>query len=187
MFMGYNTNFEGKLSLDRSLDEQTKVFLNKLNKTRRVKRDVNRIAIKEDISYEEAITKYGFEGEFYFSEEQTHTKTESGIIRRVKDDTVIENNKPPSRQPSLWCQWKPTDDGKYIMWDGLDKFYEADKWIEYIIVNILEPKGYILNGRIKCIGEENPDLWYINVINNQVNVEIENRDGFFNILVKRFK
>ena len=52
--MGYNTSFEGNFLLNKELDESTFLFLQQLNKTRRMKRNVD--------------AQYGIDGEFYVFE-----------------------------------------------------------------------------------------------------------------------
>ena len=70
--------------------------------------------------------------------------------------------------PSYYCQWIPTKDGKYLEWDENEKFYNYIQWLEYIIENILKPKGYILNGEVTWEGEESPDFGKIIIKNNVI-------------------
>lgn len=141
--MGYNTDFRGKFELNKKLDDYTFDFLKDLNTTRRTKRNIG--------------PEFGIEGEFYFKDD---------------DVGIIDNNKPPSTQPGLWCQWTPVheEDKDVIEWDGGEKFYDYIEWIEYIISKILEPKGYILNGNVCFNGEEANDYGVINIVNNNVTV-----------------
>jgi hypothetical protein len=60
--MGYDTHFEGSFSIDRSLDDETEKLLHMLSTTRRMKRSLEKIANKEGISTDEALTKYGLDG-----------------------------------------------------------------------------------------------------------------------------
>lgn len=41
--MGYTTDFEGTLKLNKKLDKETKLFLTKLAQTRRMKRDAAKL------------------------------------------------------------------------------------------------------------------------------------------------
>ena len=147
--MGYTTDFSGRFEIDRQVDYETGKLLNGLNQTRRVARDVD--------------DKYGIEGEFYVEGE--------GNRGQDRDDTIIDYNRPPKTQPSLWCQWELTEDGKYIRWDGGEKFNEYIEWIEYIIEKILDPKGYILNGEVEWFGENYDDRGLIIVKDNVVSVK----------------
>jgi len=92
----------------------------------------------------------------------------SGYAGQDHEDNVIDHNRPPSTQPSLWCQWRPNEEGDAIEWDGGEKFYEYIPWITYIIKSILAPKGYVLNGDVKWRGEEWEDTGTISIVENQV-------------------
>lgn len=166
--MGFTTKFVGEFILDRELDNETFRLLQNLAKTRRVSRDTSVLVRKENISEQDVLEKYGTEGEFYFSDKSGHI-LEKGIYKRVKDETVLNRNLPPSSQPGLWCGWVPSEDRKKIVWNGLVKFYESVEWIEYIINRILSPKGYDINGEMKCFGEEPADVWEIHIKDNKVN------------------
>jgi DNA-dependent RNA polymerase auxiliary subunit epsilon len=140
--MGYTTEFFGKFSTDKEVDEKTYALLVGLSKTRRMKRRVEE--------------KYGIEGEFFIDGEE---------------DTIVDYNKPPSSQPSLWCQWSIQPDHKTVVWDEVEKFYYYVEWLEYIITKILEPRGYKLNGGVNWRGEEDYDFGSIVVENNVIKVD----------------
>jgi hypothetical protein len=144
--MGYTTDFVGHFSIDRPLDEETKVFLQKLARTRRMVRRLD--------------SKYGIEGEFYVDG--------SGSFGQGHDSSIVDYNKPPCTQPGLWCQWTPSDDGLRIEWDGGEKFYNYVEWIQYIINRVLHPKNYILNGEVCWQGEEHDDFGKIVIVDNIV-------------------
>jgi hypothetical protein len=147
--MGYTTDFNGEFKLNKKLDTETHTFLDKLAETRRMKRNVD--------------AKYGVEGEFYIDGE--------GFAGQAHEDNVIDHNSPPSTQPSLWLQWRPTDDGTAIEWDGGEKFYEYVEWIEYLIAKILAPRGYTLTGAVQWRGENFDDMGTILIQNNVVTVK----------------
>ena len=144
--MGYSTDFDGTLKLNKKLSEEDHKFLTKLAETRRMARKVD--------------AKYGVEGEFYVDGE--------GMFGQDQEDNVIDHNRPPSTQPSLWLQWVPTEDGMGIEWDGGEKFYNYVEWLEYLIEKILEPRGYIMNGEVYWYGEDREDIGIIKVKDNQV-------------------
>lgn len=145
--MGYTTDFEGRFDLNRTLDPVTFLFLKQLNVTRRMKR-------------RGLAPEYGVDGEFFVGG--------GGFMGQNHEDSIADFNAPPSTQPSLWCQWVPTDDGNAIEWDGGEKFYEYVAWLEYLIEKILEPRGYVLNGSVKWAGEDPRDLGVIDVRDNRV-------------------
>jgi hypothetical protein len=140
--MSYYNEFWGQFELDKELSDEMFDFLKSFNKTRRVVRNVS--------------SEFGVEGEFFVEE---------------NPDTVIDYNTPPSTQPGLWCQWTPTEDGKGIEWDGGDDFYCHAEWIVYLVNKILAPNGYVLNGTVHRVGEEEGDKEKIIVKNNKIYVK----------------
>lgn len=144
--MGYTTEFQGSFTLNKPLDDETYNFLIKFNETRRMARKVD--------------PKYGVEGEFYVDGK--------GFMGQDNDETVIDQNRSPSTQPSLWCQWRPSEDHKTIEWDGNEKFYYYVEWIQYICEKILAPKGYKINGQVKWRGEDFYDTGVILAIDNLI-------------------
>lgn len=154
--MGYTTDFTGKFDLDRPLDDKTFDFLKKLAETRRMKRRLG--------------PEFGVEGEFFVGG--------SGWQNPDGDDSsVVDHNMPPRTQPSLWCQWTPSDDRKSIAWDGVEKFYEYVEWLEWIIKNVLTSqrfteKPYVLNGTVSWEGEDSDDVGEIVVTNNRVKARV---------------
>lgn len=149
--MGYTTDFYGEFYLDKEADPETQRILRGLVQTRRVKRRVD-----------ESI--YGVEGEFYFEAE--------GFRGQDYDNpNIIDYNRPPSTQPSLWCQWELQEDNITIQWDGGEKFYEYVEWIKYIIKKVLKPRKYKLNGEVEWQGEKRDDIGRIIIKNNRVTVK----------------
>lgn len=146
--MGYTTDFEGSFSFDKPLDSETLSFLQKFNETRRMKRKLSK--------------EYGVEGEFYVDG--------TGEFGQGREDNVIDHNSPPRTQPGLWCQWRPTDDGEELEWDGGEKFYNYVEWLQYLIKNFIAPKGYKLNGSVRWRGEEFSDIGTIFITDNKVEV-----------------
>jgi hypothetical protein len=130
--MGYTTEFVGKFSIDKKLDDNTYKLLKGLANTRRMKRKVD--------------AKYGIEGEFYVEGK--------GFAGQDQDETISDYNSPPSTQPGLWCQWTPSPDKKSLEWDGNEKFYAYTIWLQYLIEKILKPRGYKVNGMVTWQGRE---------------------------------
>lgn len=138
--MGYTTDFEGHFTLNKKLTSADHDFLIALNETRRMKRNIE---------------GYGIEGEFYVDDR-------SDILFGQAPD-IVERNKPPKTQPGLWCQWRPTDDGLGIEWDGGEKAYAMSEWLVYLLNRFLIPRGYLLNGIVSAQGEERRDVWELQV------------------------
>ena len=81
---------------------------------------------------------------------------------------IIDDDRPPSTQPSLWCHWAPNADGTALHWNGREKFYEYVAWIEYLVDAFLQPRGYTLNGTVRLQGEDREDTGAIEIEDNLV-------------------
>ena len=158
--MGYTTDFDGRFELDKPLTEQQIKYLNDFSDTRRMKRN-SRIAeqMQDDVRLSVELP-IGIEGEYFVG------STEN--CGQNRDTSVIDTNNPASTQPGLWCNWVPTEDGKYIEWNGGEKFYYYTEWLNYIIKHFLKRWGYTLNGVVSFQGEEEDDNGEIVVENNLV-------------------
>jgi len=142
--MGYTTEFQGEFNIDKPLSDEIYNLINGLNQTRRMKRS----GLSD---------KYGVEGEFYY-----------GDGKDKQGGKIIDQNEPPSTQPSLWLNWKVLDDKQTIVWDEGEKFYHYVEWIGYLIESILKPNGYIVNGEVDWVGEDVFDDGGTIVVKNNV-------------------
>ena len=161
--MGYCTDFSGEFTVNKPLDDETAALMNGLNETRRMKRDITKLAKRLGVSKKEAIEKYGNEGQLYCNLD--------GDCGQSETDDIIDYNTPPSDQPGLWCQWQYDAQSQTIEWDSGEKFYNYIEWIEYLIKAILEPRGYKLNGTVHWWGEEYEDRGNIEIADNKVTVK----------------
>lgn len=155
--MGYNTEFEGFISIEPPLNTAEVEYLTKFSETRRMHRRSG---------------PYFVEGSGFHGQDVT--------------DDVIDNSSPAAGQPGLWCQWIPTEDGTRLVWDQVEKFYESPEWMTYLIDHFLRPDAlasrisdpmfaeftfdHICFGVIRAEGEDSSDLWSLIVVNNQVTV-----------------
>ena len=160
--MGYTTDFDGVFNLDKPLTHEHADYLRAFSYTRRIKRDSKKARALDDPKRKAVGLLVGREGEFFVGSER------DGNYGQGNDDSVVEHNYPPSTQPSLWCQWEPTEENDGIQWDGGEKFYEYTEWLKYIIKNFLEPWGYVLNGEVMWRGEEMTDIGVLVVKDNVV-------------------
>jgi hypothetical protein len=115
-----------------------------------------------------------FEGDFTVTPPLEHQDAmELFAFSDMRHDTPEDCNEPPAGMPGLWCQWVPvdmTEEGlsSAIGWDGGEKFYDYVEWIEWLIANMLGPKGYVLNGIVSWEGEESADMGQIVIKDNVV-------------------
>ena len=178
--MGYTTHFYGELSFDPPVSDELAAYINAFADTRHVKRDVD--AIRQIYpNWEKLCWKgdLGRDGE-YFVGKQIDTKwsdtgSEMSVSQwadyRMVANGILDNNHAPAGVPGLWCHWIINKEGN-LCWSGAEKFYDYDRWLEYLIERFIKPEGYVLNGRIGYIGERGGDLGYLVVTENQVRKEL---------------
>ena len=161
--MGYTTDFCGSLSFNKPVAPWLADYINNFSDTRRMKRDVEKI--------KEMYPNWGdmcFNGELG-EDGQYFVGSRGDYYSGNKDNSIIDYNTPPTGQPGLWCQWV-IENGE-LKWDGGEKFYEYEKWLDYLIDNFFDPLGYVLNGDIEWQGEEYDDFGTIHVENNLVDMQ----------------
>jgi len=164
--MGYTTDFSGSVTIDPPLNEKEIEYINKFSESRRMNRK---------------------NGPYYIG---------TGMCGQDDEPDIIDYNSPPKGQPGLWCQWVPADfdcddDGNPISanaieWDGNEKFYCAEEWLQYIIDHFIgknplaklnQPEefdflqGHEVNGDIYAQGEESDDQWMMEVRDGVVKVK----------------
>ncbi len=153
--MGYSTDFIGRIRIEPALNLEEVTFLKKFADTRRMK-------VKQ--------------GPYFVDQ--------ASALGQDEGPNVHSWNEPSEGQPGLWCQWVPIDDGSALTWSGVEKFYEADKWMTYVIDHFLRPGAkaksagdsqfasftfdHRCDGLVIASGEEYPDLWRIEVASNEV-------------------
>lgn len=149
--MGYSTFYEGQIEITPPLNKDEMDYLSKFRQTRRMHREKG---------------PYFVDG--------------SGFMGQGHDDDVFDFNSPDPSQPGLWCKWEITEDGRFIEWDGGEKFYDDIQWMRYLIDHFLKPDAlakealpflqcnHVMNGTIYSQGEEIDDTWAIHVENNMV-------------------
>jgi hypothetical protein len=147
--MGYTTDFSGTFNLNKELSPKMAQYLTLFNETRRMKRNTDEV--------------FGVDGEFFVFG--------GGDFGQDHEENIVDFNNQPSTQPSLWCQWIPTEDRMGIEWDCGEKFYSYTEWLVYLIHKILAPNGYVLNGVVEWNGEETGDVGEIFVEDNKVFIQ----------------
>lgn len=162
--MGYHTTFSGKFDLNKKLTDEHAEYLAQFSGTRRMRRNANEASVLPDPIRLAVNLPIGTEGGYFVGGD--------GFAGQDNDRSVLDNNTPPKGQPSLWCQWIPSDDRKSIFWDGGEKFYDYEIWLDYIIEHFLKPWGYILNGEVYWYGESDDDRGILEVKDNVVRARI---------------
>lgn len=156
--MGYNTDFYGHIDITPALPEEIARYINNFSQTRHVKRDPEVLWQKYE-GTNGFNKQYGVDGEYFV-----------GDVDSYFDSELVTENVPSDTQPGYWCQWIITEGGTQIEWDNNENFYDAEKWMQYIIDNFIGP-DYLCNGVITAQGESIDDRWALVVENNQVSVK----------------
>ncbi|PRY35389.1 hypothetical protein [Umezawaea tangerina] len=164
--MGYNTDYTGRVTVAPPLNEHEIAYLRKFSETRRMARGHGP----------------------YFVDGSGKDGPGAGI-------DVQDSNRQPEGQPGVWCDWVPTEDGAGIEWDGVEKFYNGELWMAYLINTFLMPGAavqlelqepvpgrfypdefkhftfdHLVSGVIEAQGDRAADRWDIVVENNSVSV-----------------
>ena len=141
--MGYETTFEGYITIEPPLNPQEIEFLTLFSRTHRLNRTQGP----------------------YFVGGNTDT---TGVLTPMG---------PPRGQPNLNCDWTPSLDGKYLEWNGSEKFYDCTEWMRYLMDHFLNSnhlapmpflQGHSCNGTIDAQGEEMNDRYRIVVTEGKV-------------------
>lgn len=70
--------------------------------------------------------------------------------------------------PSIHCDWELTGDLNGLRWNGSEKSYSMDRWLQLLINHFCLVEGIICNGIVEAYGEDFGDLWRIKCTNNKV-------------------
>lgn len=110
-----------------------------------------------------------FSGEFEFRE--VLDAEQVAALKEFNEQRHGGNVQPFPNMPGFWCQWTASDDGRYLMWDGGEKFYDYVEWLKYLIEHFIKPWGKTLNGEVEWYGEDREDIGKIVVKDNEVTVK----------------
>jgi hypothetical protein len=142
--MGYTTDFQGSFTFDREVSEEHVNYINAFSETRRMQRAFLLAATLPDPKRIAALLPIGPDGGYFVGG--------AGAYGQDYDPSVLEYNTPPQGQPGLWCQWVIEENE--LQWNGGEKFYHYDEWLEYLIEHFFKPWGYVLNGKVAWQGED---------------------------------
>lgn len=193
--MGYTTDFNGRLKLNKRPTKKQVEYLEKFTTTRRMGRDV-KVLIEQDKGEnglpqdEEPMTMeqlYGNDGEYYVGDDNLGVidiNTPPGQLsyhtlnnfNNVYDEnrSRIQNK---TCQPGLWCNWEVNsydettiNEEWFLEWNGAEKFYDYVEWLEYMVDHFFKGWGITLNGEIFWNGEDRKDFGKIVVVDNVITV-----------------
>ena len=114
--MGYTTEFEGVFSVTPTLTPDHQEYLRAFSYTRRMQRDVAKLEDMPDDRRKSVGLPLGVEGEYYVGSADDDNYGQSRWAPppgEYEDISILDFNEEPSTQPSLWCKWRPTEDGTW--------------------------------------------------------------------------
>lgn len=121
----YSTEFNGSFKFSEKVSLEIKELVNGISETRRVTRDVEKL--------EEHYGDDFYLGQFFVPGVDSAT---------VAETYVIDENMPPGDQPGLWMDWKITDDGRYLVWNGAEGAGEITPTLDWSQENWVSVQFY---------------------------------------------
>lgn len=88
------------------------------------------------------------------------------ILEAHEDSDDIEGEKPARS----YMQWVPTETLDQIVWDGEEKFYDYDAWLQWIC-DLLKSWGIESNGQLRWSGESTGDTGTLIVHDGVVSIK----------------
>lgn len=158
--MGYTTNFEGEFTVSPPLSPEHNAYLHAFFTSRRMKRKAELTEKMTDGRRRAVGLPIGGEGCYFVG-------SSDDFFGQEHTPDIIDYNRPPEGQPSLWCKWTPNESGTAIFAKG-EKFYDYVEWLRYIVDHFLTPWGYKMNGTVYWQGEDPSDRGEIVVTDNAI-------------------
>ncbi|WP_436778234.1 hypothetical protein [Yinghuangia sp. YIM S09857] len=162
--MGYSTDFSGRLTVTPPLNPAETAYLTAYAATRHQPRRSGPYTVAFDPAVPDA-----------------------------SDDPDETDCGPDPDLPNLWCDFRPTEDGTAIVWDGTEKTYSAEAWIRHLVDTFLRPGArlaaelahpvpgrayphhlreftfdHTVTGTLRAQGANPDDTWRIDVTDNRV-------------------
>jgi hypothetical protein len=101
------------------------------------------------------------------------TLEQAGLLRMLAADEAEEEDwERFDRHPEGYFQWTVTKDRQHIVWDGNEKFYDYDEWLQWLIDGLLTAWGRTLSGQVEYQGESRDDWGLLKVVSGKV-VKVE--------------
>lgn len=165
--MGYHTDLSGDFIIDKIPDKTIRNMITVLN------------------------NNYPNEGKEYEEYEEEEEDKEEKEWIRAKIDKISKNYPKQSTCPwtlgickrDLSDDWKdigngikekiphPPEEVAILSAEGMEKPYDYIEWIVFLVKELLQPKGYIVNGTVAWSGEEKGDYGEIVIVNNKIYIK----------------
>ena len=163
--------YAGQIKVAEKMPIDIVNYINCFSAIRHVKRDNKKLKeIHPDWAEHVFDYRLGTQGEYYVPINEPNEKD------NYDDKSIVDFDNPPDTQPGLWCPWvlggERTFEGlenaiiEWGQWEQEMSGYEDFKWMKYMIDKFLKVKGYVCNGIISGIGENDTGHFIIAIENN---------------------
>ena len=123
--MGYTTDFLGHINIDPVLNDAEVAYLTAFSQSRRFDRPGG--------PYDVPMNPYAEDGPVT-AEGESLSRTAEG-------------------QPGFACDWVPCVEGCCLSYNGMEKFYQADRWLRYLIDHFLRPDALAAQSGLRWFDE----------------------------------
>lgn len=83
----------------------------------------------------------------------------SDVIVRLRELEGVDGREAnDSDMPAGYNQWNLTRDCQGIEWDGGEKFYDYEEWLQYLVDKVIAPAGIELTGSVAYSGKDVEDV-----------------------------
>lgn len=142
------------ISIEPNLKPEHLEYIQKFNSTRRVLRSAILTQDREDFTRLAVGLPAGIDGCYFVGE--------VGLSGQNKGGDVLDVNKPPSGQPSVWCPWTIRENSlhrHHLCLNGKERHDDVWEWFWYIKEQFLDLWGYrLVSGHVDYEEEDGTKL-----------------------------
>ena len=160
--MGYSIDIVGGFKFSKPLTAEQAKYVRRFSDVRHMKRDARMAAKMPDPIRLAVGLPIGPMGAFFTGG--------LGFGGQDHDRSVRDGNRPADGVPSLWNHWTADESGRYLGWNGCEKFECFKEWLQYLIDTFFTPWGVTLTGVIRWQGERDDDKGSIVVTASKIDV-----------------
>jgi hypothetical protein len=158
--MGYDIYYTVEIAIEPPLTPELVEFVNNLSNPNKSERTL------ADMGFEVIPTTY------HFLEQLPSDMQQFRLARIVKQEWI---DKHPNAAPSDVFEFRVSDDGTFIEFDGESKWplNIVSMMLTWLADYVFGPAGHVMNGGVHWDGEESGVSGYVHIVNNKVSVEAD--------------
>lgn len=98
------------------------------------------------------------------------------VAQHPADDEPVDGDSERGNRiapglPSLYCPWTVCEDGCCLRWDGHEKPYAGQRWLAWLIDNVLAPE-HVAGGMLIGESRESGAVTALEVVGNEVTARV---------------